>query len=369
MDEYRSSDRSRRSGAPAERERDEERIPSPTDDGTTDWDGVPGEEADVDVDVDVDDAGDGRGVPMGRGAARGSERSSRTKPRASAPGPGEPGPGAGLSARRYTVAAKVEHLRDYALSTLSLRAFCKERGLNTKSFCRWRRAYKALGEAGLIARPNRRNTGGRTGRVVSPEERRALVEAYLKLKLPQAAFAQTYGISVASLGNWLRAYRQGGPKGLEPKQRGRKKGQGGKPLLPVPVRDSIVATKRRFPSFGLKKIRDYLLRFFGLKVSPGGVRATLERSGLPPVLPVVKKRHRSADKVRRFERSRAQELWQSDITSFVLRRESRRVYLTVFLDDFSRYVVAFRLAVRQKPTWCATRSWRAWRGLGSLWKC
>lgn len=75
-DGYRSSDRSRKRGAPAERERDDERIPSPTDDGTTGWDGELGEEPDG-VDVDAD----GRDVPTARGAARGLVRSSRTKPR------------------------------------------------------------------------------------------------------------------------------------------------------------------------------------------------------------------------------------------------------------------------------------------------
>jgi len=298
-------------------------------------------------------------------------------------GPGEPGPNPKHgSSKRYTVAAKVEHLRDFAQSTRTLRAFCQERGLNTKSFCQWRRTYKALGEAGLHPKPNRRNTGGRTARVVSPEERRALVESYLRLRTPQAAFAKQFGISAASLTNWLRAYRQGGPKALEPKKRGRKKGSGGKPMLASSVQESIVSTKRRFPGFGLRKVRDYLLRFLGVKVSTGGVRNTLERAQIEPVLPQVKKRHRSADKVRRFERATPMDLWQSDITSYVLRRESRRVYLTVFLDDFSRYVVAFALSVRQtadlvidsllegisrfgKPTEVLTdqgRQYFAWRG-------
>ncbi len=258
-----------------------------------------------------------------------------------------PDPGPGSSAKRYTVAAKVEYLHDFAQSSLPLRGFCKQHGLNTTSFCRWRKAYKAIGEAGLIARPNRRNSGGRTARVISPEERRALIEALQKLKLPQAVFAKTYGVSVASLQKWLKAYRTYGPKGLEPKQRGRKKGSGGIAMLPAPVQETIVATKRRFPFFGLRKVKDYLLRFFQVKVSAGGVRNTLERAGIEPALPFVKKRRRSADKVRRFERALPMDLWQSDITSYVLRRESRRVYLTVFLDDYSRYVVAFGLTVRQ----------------------
>ncbi len=52
---------------------------------------------------------------------------------------------------------------------------------------------------------------------------------------------------------------------------------------------------------------------------------------------------RSGDKVIRFERSRAVQLWQSGTTSFVLTRHRERVYLTVFMHDHSRYIVAWSL--------------------------
>jgi len=41
-------------------------------------------------------------------------------------------------------------------------------------------------------------------------------------------------------------------------------------------------------------------------------------------------------------------MWQSDITSYVMRRQGRRVYLTVFLDDHSRFIVAWALATHQR---------------------
>ena len=41
------------------------------------------------------------------------------------------------------------------------------------------------------------------------------------------------------------------------------------------------------------------------------------------------------------------QLWQSDITSFTLKRHSTRVYLTVFMDDHSRYIVGWKLQTRQ----------------------
>jgi len=107
-----------------------------------------------------------------------------------------------------------------------------------------------------------------------------------------------------------------------------------------------VRTKRRFPDFGLKKVRDFLKRFQGQHVSTGSVRKVLKAEGLHE-LPAPPRRKRR-EIVRRFERSKPGELWQTDITSYVLTRSRVRVYLTVFLDDFSRYVVSWALATHQK---------------------
>ena len=44
--------------------------------------------------------------------------------------------------------------------------------------------------------------------------------------------------------------------------------------------------------------------------------------------------------VRRFERARPNQMWQSDLFTFQLKRENRRVYVVAFLDDHSRFVAA-----------------------------
>jgi transposase InsO family protein len=44
-----------------------------------------------------------------------------------------------------------------------------------------------------------------------------------------------------------------------------------------------------------------------------------------------------------FERAKPNQLWQSDLFTFLLKRENRRVYLVVFLDDHSRFVVGHGL--------------------------
>src|SRR5262249_59486561 len=44
-----------------------------------------------------------------------------------------------------------------------------------------------------------------------------------------------------------------------------------------------------------------------------------------------------------FERARPNQLWQTDLFTFVLKRENRRVHLVGFLDDHSRFVVGYGL--------------------------
>jgi len=151
-------------------------------------------------------------------------------------------------------------------------------------------------------------------------------------------------VSVASLHLWVKAVREQGAKGLEhPAGEGRR---GGRPIAPA-VAAEVVATKRAFPYFGLRRVRDYVGRFLGLRVTTHTVARATRAAGLPPT-EVPRRRRRGPNRVKRFERARAGQLWQSDITSFLLTRSKQRVYLIAFVDDHSRYVVAWGLHVRQK---------------------
>src|SRR5512145_2141907 len=52
-------------------------------------------------------------------------------------------------------------------------------------------------------------------------------------------------------------------------------------------------------------------------------------------------------KVVSFERAKPNQLWQTDLFTFVLKRQNRRVYLTAFLDDHSRFLVGYGLHATQ----------------------
>ncbi len=238
--------------------------------------------------------------------------------------------------RRYTPEERARLLREHEASGLSVEPFCAQHGIQPSTLHTWRQKAR---------RGARGKSRVRLHRIYSPEERRAAVEAWSKSGLSAPDFAKLWGVSSASLRNWRRSWEIGGAKALEPKRQGRPKGEG-RSQLPEPLQSEILRTKRRFPSFGLKKVRDFLKRFGGQSVSTGSVRKVLKSEGLHQ--PPVKRRKKKHAVVRRFERSKPGELWQTDITSFVLTRSRVRVYLTVFLDDFSRYVVAWQLATRQK---------------------
>src|SRR5947199_350021 len=60
-----------------------------------------------------------------------------------------------------------------------------------------------------------------------------------------------------------------------------------------------------------------------------------QRSGLPA--------RDFAPLARRFERARPNQLWQTDLFTFILKRQNRRVYLVGFLDDHSRFITGYGL--------------------------
>jgi transposase InsO family protein len=211
----------------------------------------------------------------------------------------------------------------------------------------WRSAAK---QGRRLAEPtgHARNPRGRTRGAYSEAERVAAVSAYRSSGLTQRAFAKTWGLSLKTLSVWVRRAGQEGGKGLATRQRGRPKGARSRKTPEAEALSSaIVETKARFPTFGLRKVAAYLVRFGGLRVSPTRVRTALAEAGVP-ARPPDRKPRRKRPLPRRFERSRPNQLWQSDITSMVLPRSGNRIYLTVFLDDHSRYIVSWALASQQR---------------------
>jgi transposase InsO family protein len=230
----------------------------------------------------------------------------------------------------------LSYLKEYEVTGGSQNAFCNNRGINPGTFSSWWSRYRLLGESGL----RKRSQGSPHYGSWSPDERRMAVEGYLKSGMNISDFARLWGVGDEPLKIWVMRYEAGGPKALENRVlspgRPRRKG----------VRELIEKVKQENPTFGFRKVRDFLGRISGVKVSAGSVRNALKDKGYPKG--GRKRRRQKRQPPRRFERAVAGDLWQTDITSFVLPRHGQRVYLTVFLDDYSRYIVSWALALQQK---------------------
>jgi transposase InsO family protein len=163
-----------------------------------------------------------------------------------------------------------------------------------------------------------------------------LLDTWQRSGLPAKDFAALLAISKETLYGWKKRFAQYGPEGLMDRPRGAPKGS----RLSEITKRAILMMKDSHPAWGCQRISDMLVRGPGLPASAGAVARVLKEAGY--VLEEVTT-HPHPDKVRRFERARPNQLWQTDIFTFVLKRQNRRVYLVVFMDDHSRYVVTFGL--------------------------
>jgi len=175
--------------------------------------------------------------------------------------------------------------------------------------------------------------GGARRRAYPFELRLRAVKLHLEEGFKGELVAQELGVSKHTVWEWARLYRELGEAGLkypsinsEPAQRAK---------LPEAVKKRIIELKKTHPSFGVKKISQWLRRVLMLPGSPETVRKTLHRERLIPKVRVKTKRN--PPKPRFFERTTPNQMWQTDI--FTWRMGGRQVYLIGFIDDFSRYIV------------------------------
>jgi transposase InsO family protein len=168
------------------------------------------------------------------------------------------------------------------------------------------------------------------------EQRLMILDTWMRSKLPAKDFAGLVGVSPHSLYKWKKRFEAEGPAGLRDRPRGGPKGS----RLPEPTKRAILMLKEAHPEWGCERIHDVLMRSEGCKASPGAISRVLKENGY--VTEHVPTRPHP-DKVRRFERAKPNQLWQTDLFTFVLKRQNRRVHLVGFMDDHSRFVVGFGL--------------------------
>jgi len=169
-----------------------------------------------------------------------------------------------------------------------------------------------------------------------PEERLMILDVWRRSGLPAGDFAPLVGLSCHTLYTWKRRFEAEGPAGLMDHSRGSPRGS----RLPELTKRTILMLKESNPDWGCQRISDMLARGPALPASPSAVAKVLHEAGY--VMEEVTTRPHP-DRIRNFERARPNQLWQSDLFTFILKRQNRRVYLVSFLDDHSRFIVGYGL--------------------------
>ena len=172
------------------------------------------------------------------------------------------------------------------------------------------------------------------------EQRLLLLDTWRRSGLPAKDFAGLVGISTHTLYTWKKRFEDYGPGGLIDRPRGSKKGS----RLPEVTKRTILMLKEGHPEWGCQRISDMLARGPALPASPSAVARVLHEAGYESVEQPTRPH---PDKVRRFERAKSNQMWQSDLFTFVLKRQNRRVYLVAFMDDHSRFIVSYGLHASQ----------------------
>jgi transposase InsO family protein len=170
----------------------------------------------------------------------------------------------------------------------------------------------------------------------SPHERLLILDTWQRSGLPAGDFAPLVGLSKHTLYLWKKRFTQHGPAGLTEHPRGASSGS----KLPEVTKRTIEMLKQLHPDWGCQRISDELLRGPALAAGSAAVARVLHEAGYQteerPTRP-------HPEKVQRFERAKPNQLWQTDLFTFVLKRQNRRLYLVGFMDDHSRFLVGYGL--------------------------
>src|SRR3989338_7347601 len=187
-----------------------------------------------------------------------------------------------------------------------------------------------------------------------------------------------YGMSGSTIIKWVRGYEERGIGGLEAAPRsGGAEAMSRRVEAAGPIVEQIT---RENPTVGTGKVQGELYRRGFLDLARETVRKILRGQGKEPQ-PRAYKRRNKPPQVKSFERASPNDLWQTDIMTFMLKGQYR-IYLIGFMDDNSRFIVGwglyrFQTAANVQEVFCAAiekhgmpkevlsdngRQYHTWRG-------
>jgi transposase InsO family protein len=175
---------------------------------------------------------------------------------------------------------------------------------------------------------------------LSPTQKLLLLDTWARSGLPARDFGALVNVSRHTLYSWKHRFEQLGPAGLMEQPRGVKSGS----RLPELTKRTILMLKQAHPDWGCQRISDMLVRGPALPASPTAVARILHEAGYEMQEVAT---HAHAPPVHSFERAMPNQLWQTDLFTFMLKRQNRRVYLVAFMDDHSRFITGYGLHATQ----------------------
>jgi transposase InsO family protein len=178
-------------------------------------------------------------------------------------------------------------------------------------------------------------------RQLTAEQKLLILDSWQRSGLPAIDFGALVGVSNQTLYAWKRRFKHHGPAGLD--DQAKKKMPTGS-RLPEVTKRTILMLKNANPQWGCQRISDVLYRGPGLPASAPAVARVLKEAGY---VTEEHPTHPHPDHPRSFERATPNQLWQSDLFTFILKRQNRRVYLVAFMDDHSRFIVGYGLHASQ----------------------
>jgi len=179
---------------------------------------------------------------------------------------------------------------------------------------------------------------GKKRRTYTVEERLEVVRAR-QSGLSLHDVSRLYGVGTTRIAQWTRLYESQGLAGLDIKIGG--PGNRDISTKMAAAEQAVAQATAENPSAGISKIQGAVYRKGFLDLARETVRKIMRRQGVEPK-PRNLKRRNKPPVVKTFERANPNDLWQTDIMTFMLKAQYR-VYMIGFMDDNSRFIVSWGL--------------------------
>jgi len=165
----------------------------------------------------------------------------------------------------------------------------------------------------------------------SQEQKHKILKSAKKLGVKSAA--EIAGVHYTTVYDWRKQLKAKGGKAFLEHQPAIP-GRGVKKITPG-QKEAVLTTWKNNPGFGPGQVRNQLRRQ-GITISIRTVRKIMQANGYQ-----VFGKKKQGQESQRFEATRPLELAQMDILEFFINK--LKIYLILLLDDFSRFILGFRL--------------------------